>query len=328
MATYRKRGGRWRVEVCRNKRRASATRRTLAEAREWATQTEARFTGNRSVLARRSLSDALDKYAREVSPKKRGGRWEVIRLQRFQRELPFIGRMVDRITPAEIGEWRDQMLKRLKPGSVIRELTLLSAVFERARREWGWCNQNPVRDVTRPPQPPHRERIITVKEVEAMLAALGYVEGQAPETSDQQTAAAFLVALETAMRASEIVTLTADRVFLEQRYVKLTTSKTGHGREVPLTARAAKILELGLFTISAKTLDVRFREARKRAKLSGFTFHDARHTAITNLAQKLPVLDLARMTGHRNINQLRVYYNASAADIAKRLAAAESPSVV
>jgi integrase len=49
------------------------------------------------------------------------------------------------------------------------------------------------------------------------------------------------------------------------------------------------------------------------------TFHDSRHEAITRLASKLNVLELARMVGHTNINQLRTYYNATAEDIASRL---------
>ena len=45
-------------------------------------------------------------------------------------------------------------------------------------------------------------------------------------------------------------------------------------------------------------------------------FHDARHEAITRLARKIDVLDLARMIGHRDPRSLMVYYNATATDIA------------
>ncbi|WP_282433170.1 tyrosine-type recombinase/integrase [Massilia oculi] len=66
-------------------------------------------------------------------------------------------------------------------------------------------------------------------------------------------------------------------------------------------------------------LDALFRKAKKAAGIEGLTFHDTRHEAITRLAQKLDVLDLARMVGHTNINQLRTYYNPTAEDIASRL---------
>ena len=37
------------------------------------------------------------------------------------------------------------------------------------------------------------------------------------------------------------------------------------------------------------------------------------------LAQRLDVLDLARMVGHRDLRQLQTYYNATAEEIAERL---------
>jgi integrase len=49
------------------------------------------------------------------------------------------------------------------------------------------------------------------------------------------------------------------------------------------------------------------------------TFHDTPHLAITRLAKKLGVLDLARMVGHRDLRQLQVYYNVTAAAMAARL---------
>lgn len=51
----------------------------------------------------------------------------------------------------------------------------------------------------------------------------------------------------------------------------------------------------------------------------GLRFHDLRHEAITRLAQRLDVLDLARMIGHRDLRSLQVYYNPTPAEIAGRL---------
>lgn len=46
---------------------------------------------------------------------------------------------------------------------------------------------------------------------------------------------------------------------------------------------------------------------------------EASHLAITRLTQKIDVLDLARMTGHRDLKKLMIYYNPTAEDIAKKL---------
>ena len=46
---------------------------------------------------------------------------------------------------------------------------------------------------------------------------------------------------------------------------------------------------------------------------------DTRHEAITRLAKKLDVLDLARMAGHKDLRQLMTYYNATAEELAAKL---------
>jgi integrase len=62
-----------------------------------------------------------------------------------------------------------------------------------------------------------------------------------------------------------------------------------------------------------------FAAATKRAGIEGLTFHDTRHEGLTRLAQKLEVLDLARMVGHRDLKSLMIYYNPTATEIADRL---------
>lgn len=73
------------------------------------------------------------------------------------------------------------------------------------------------------------------------------------------------------------------------------------------------------FGISSASLDSLFRKYRNKTTIENMTFHDTRHEAITRLAKKLHVLDLARMTGHRDIKKLMLYYNISAEDIAGKL---------
>ena len=55
------------------------------------------------------------------------------------------------------------------------------------------------------------------------------------------------------------------------------------------------------------------------AGIEDLTFHDTRHEALTRLARKLDVLDLARMVGHRDPRSLMIYYNPTASEIAQRL---------
>ncbi|ARU21108.1 tyrosine-type recombinase/integrase [Ralstonia syzygii subsp. celebesensis] len=74
-----------------------------------------------------------------------------------------------------------------------------------------------------------------------------------------------------------------------------------------------------LLGLSAASRDALFRKAKEKAGIADLTFHDTRHEAITRLAKKLQPLDLARMTGHTNLQELMTYYNESAENIAQRL---------
>jgi integrase len=74
-----------------------------------------------------------------------------------------------------------------------------------------------------------------------------------------------------------------------------------------------------VFTVDSQVASTLFRRARMRAKIDDLTFHDSRHDAITRLAQKLNVLQLARMVGHRDIRSLQTYYNETAESMARLL---------
>jgi integrase len=209
---------------------------------------------------------------------------------------------------------------------VDREITLLRGVFRLARREWQWMTGDPWVDVSRPKQPPPRDRRISEEEIQAILTACGYCEGARPDDRYQETAVLFLLAIETAMRAGELVGLAWDRVDLDRRVATLEQTKNGTGRRVPLSSRAVELLRsleglhpVRCVAISSSVLDATFRRARWRAGIEGLTFHDTRHEAITRLARRLDLLDLARMVGHRDPRSLMIYYNATAEELAGRL---------
>lgn len=331
MASFRKRSGGWRAEVAKLGVRDSQTFDTKAAAVAWATAREAEIlsqSGKSRSTVSMTLSEALRRYKRDVSPAKAGERWEALRLDRFDRELEWAGELMSRITSEQVAQWRDSRLAKVQSSTVRREMTLLSSVFEIARTEWKTCLVNPVRDAKRPSNMPHRERRVAPSETSALLDRLGYVEGQAPLTLLQELAYAFLIALETAMRQGEILGMTAQWVNLPERFVRLPMTKNGSSRNVPLSLRAVELLAPlykgkgasdRLFRIVSASADTMFRRVRDELGINGLTFHDTRHEAITRLARKVDVLDLARITGHKDLKSLMVYYNATASELAQRL---------
>jgi integrase len=319
MASIRKLNSGYRAEVARNGIRKSKVFPTKQEAKDWAARVEYEVLNRDKVAAKLTLGEVFERYAREVSPSKRGHRWEAIRLEKIGRDAIAKIQLGD-LSARDFSAWRDNRLKEVAPASVIREMQLMSSVLTVARRDWELIAVNPLSDVRKPSKPQPRDRLPTSDEIEAMQLSAG-------EDLSKVTARAFHAfrfAMESAMRAGEIAGLEWDRVDLGRRVALLTHTKNGRSREVPLSSRAVSLLEAlpkldPVFGLSSRQLDVLFRKLRDRAGVEGLTFHDSRHAAITALSRKLDVLALARMVGHTDLRQLRVYYNESAEELAKRL---------
>lgn len=327
MASVGKHGKGYRAQVFARGVRESKVFRTKREAEAWAAarETELREQAEKTPGDRHTLADAFDKYRQEISPSKRGSRWESIRIDAMLREesLP-LNVPMSRIDPTHLSAWRDKRLSEVTKGTVLREFSLLSAIFESARREWRWIAANPVADVRKPAQPKGREVIIKWGQIKRMLKSLHYSPRRPVRAVSQAVAVCFLMALRTGMRAGELCGLEWSRVM--PAYCRLPVTKTVP-RDVPLTAKAMRLVgkmkgwdEDLVFGLKVSTLDAMFRKYRQRAGLDGFTFHDARHTAATRLATKVDVLTLCKIFGWSNPKMALRYYNPSAADIAKMLA--------
>jgi integrase len=200
----------------------------------------------------------------------------------------------------------------------------MANMFNIATKEWRWLIGNPMKGVKRPKEVAPRQRVITQDEIDRVV----FVCGDDYSTAQGRVGAAFLFALETAMRAGEICSLTWEHGYV--RHVHLPMTKNGSSRDVPLSEKAVEILEKlrrgadnheSCFGITSASLDALFRRAKEKAGVTGFTFHDSRRTALTRLAKVFPnVLDLARISGHRDIRLLSaVYYAPSIEDLAEKL---------
>lgn len=327
VASIQKTAGGYRAQVAVRGQRDSRIFRTKREADAWAAvrEVELRALADASPGHRHTLAEALRKYAEEVSVKKRGARWEQIRIEAFLRDPVFPVGKIGEITPEEIGRWRDARLAMVSSGTVIREMGLLSSVLDHARREWRWIDSNPCRDARKPREPDHREVVISRPHIKAMLRAFGHRPGYSCRTVAQACARAFLLALRSGMRAGEIAGLTWDRVRDDSCWLPVTKTTP---REVPLSRKAMRIIESMrgfdrdlVFGIKSQTLDSMFRRYRDRAGLAGFTFHDSRHTAATWMARRVDVLTLCKVFGWKNPKMAMVYYNPKASDIARLLSA-------
>lgn len=264
------------------------------------------MAGYRGEVPRKTFSDLLDRYAVEVSPHKKGHRWETIRITLLKRDR-IAQESLRTLSAVHVAEWRDRRLQAVSAPSVRREWNLLSHACNIAVREWKWLTVNPFKEVRRPKSARPRDRVFTDEDLTRLDA-----QATTPERLEVMRAVRF--AIETGMRAGEI----CGNPPIVGNVARLSDTKNGTARDVPLSVKALEYYGEG-FTISAHSLDVLFRRMRDAAGIEGLHFHDTRHTACTNLSRKLNVLQLQRMLGIRDPRILSVYYNESAEDIAKLL---------
>lgn len=323
MATIRKlKNKRFVAEVRKFGQYHSKTFDTKIQAQAWAVETEQNLDPE-GLIKGKTLGDAFIRYRNEISPTKKSYRTEFNRLNKFLRD-PLAQLPLAEIRQHHFDTWIETSLTKIKSSSVNRDLNLLSALFEQAKR-WRWTKENPIRGIRRPKNPQPRDRRISDKEIEKILDALGF-DGELVTTTRHIIAVAFLFALETAMRQGEIWGLDWSAVYLSKKFVRLHETKNGTKRDVPLSKEAVRLLTLlnpkeegKVFNSNQESSGVIFRRALQLAQIEGLTFHDTRHEAITRLAKKLQILDLARAVGHRDPRSLIVYFNATAEEIAEQL---------
>ena len=303
-------------------RRRSATFDTKRQAQAWVAEMVTKDTG--IAIATGTLRELSSRYKSEVSETKRGAHWEVIRLDMYAREYAdLFDRKLTTIQREDIEQVINDRLKQVKPSTVNRDLNLISNVFKYGRR-WRMMSHDPMTDIKRPKDPPPRDRRVSEAEESMLLQAMSYSDDMPVSSQRQKVAIAFLIALETAMRQGEIAKTKWSDVHIDERYIFLphTITKTAVSRNVPLSARAIELIgrldqnKETMLGVSAGVVSTMFRAAVANCGIDNLTFHDARHEATTRLAGKLQVLDLARVTGHRDIKQLMTYYNKDARELA------------
>jgi integrase len=291
MATLRQRKSKWQVQIRRQGQ--SALSRSFAlkdDAQRWARQMEAQIDcqgiqPDLRPLRRTSVSELVVRFREEETPKRKGGRNETLVLNAFLRnklsQLP-----LSEIQPSHFARYRDERLKRVKPGTVIRELGLIQTVFEIAKTRWGFpLSGNPVRAIKKPRADEGRNRRLKGGEWERITEALG-------DSRNPVFRPLIEIAVETAMRRGEILSARKGHLDWEASTLNIPMTKTGVPRTIPLTPRALELFrELAadksdnelLFDTTASAVNQGWKRLTKRAGLIDLHFHDLRHEALSGV---------------------------------------------
>lgn len=276
-----------------------------------------------------TLKKALDRYCRTVSRHKRGARQEFWRITVIRR-APVADKLMHEISSVDIAAYRDMRLATVNPrtgkplsGNTVRlEMALLSDLFDIARHEWAACRENPVSVVRKPRIPPGRDRRLLPLEERKLL------RGAARMSSARDVSTMIILALESAMRQGELLSLRWENINLRLGVAHLPETKNGHPRDVPLSRRARKALqEAGVkasgrvFSYTANGFKSAWRRLLLATGIAGLHFHDLRHEAISRLFElgTLDVMDVAAISGHRSLAMLKRYTHLKAHRLVARL---------
>lgn len=340
MATFTKRGRTWQVKVrVSGYPPQSATFDSKREAQRWALKTEAEMAQHVFVCRERAekttLAELLEQYRREVTPTKAGADIEKSRINVLLRD-EISQYALANLGPKKVAAFRDRRLQKVSGSTVRRDLALLSAVINHAIREWEYpLAANPVSLIRRPKENPARERRLRPEEEAAILAELSSPDGDIRAANGRYTDEArnpwikpfFLLALETAMRRSDLLRLRWADIDLDRRTAHVRKSKNNEGRTVPLSSKAVAILENlertesgEVFPLTPNAVNKAWQRARRKANLDDLHFHDTRHEATSRLFEKsLNVMEVASITGHKDLTVLKKYTHLYAEDLAKKL---------
>lgn len=261
MAAINKRGPhQWRAQIRKNGfPPQSKTFTTKAEAEAWVQMTESEMTRgvwvSRGEAESTTLDEALKRYELEITPGKKTANGEKSFI-RILRATSLAKRSLASIRSTDVAQLRDAWLKDgYAPATVVRRLALLSHVFSIARKEWGMESlSNPIEVVRKPQLNDARTRRIadaapgdeTANDGEAQSQRNtqdGELERIIAASGSALLPAVISLAVETAMRRSEIISLRWEHIDLKRRVAHLPATKNGSARDVPLSSRAVAVIQ-------------------------------------------------------------------------------------
>ena len=307
---------------------------TRQEAEAWARAIESKMDSNQFRDTREvqstTLGQALQRYLEEVTPTKRGHVNETNRIKLLQRH-PISLRTLASLKARDYAEYRNQRLTQVGNNTVRLELAVLSHLYTIAIKEWSLPLDHEPKNIRKPPAGQGRDRRLVGNEEARLFAAMEHPQCR----SALWLRASIKLAIETGMRAGEILGIEWHQVDLERGVIRLHKTKNGSARVVPLSIKAVQVLQ----SLPRQTervipnfhdtsgLDRAFKRVSAAAKISGLHFHDLRHECATRLAPNMKVQTLAKIMGWKTLQMAMRYYNPSDDELVRTIRGAQPSSL-
>ncbi len=328
MATFRKRGGRWQVQV-RRKGYPLFTKsfRQRVDAIRWANQKEIELDRNElqidpRVLTRLTVRDILERYRDEVSPTKKGHWYYKVMINAFLRDS-LANRRLSHLSPSHFAAYRDARLRSVGSSTIIRELGIIQRAFEIAKNDWGIpLPINPVKAISKPRVSRARQRRVSQDEWKRLLEA-------SSRCTNRFLRPVATFALETGMRRGELLNARWRDIDWSTSTLLIPVTKSGEPRTIPLSDAARCVLAevaidwcdgARIFPTSAEAVKLGWKRWTKRAGVVDLHFHDLRHEAVSRFFERgLSVPEVALISGHKDPRMLFRYTHLKAAEVARKL---------
>ena len=327
MGYIRAREGRYQANI-RRKGYPTVTKTFTSReaAKNWTKATEIRIErGEFDPDSSITVEELIKRYATEVVPKQSGSNPALYRCKTLRRLL---GKYrVAELSPATLASYRDERLKTIKPNTLKREFGVLSAAINTAVIDWGISlPSNPVQFVRIPKFDDRRDRRLEDGEEEKLL-----------NTAPPQYQRYIILALETAMRRSELLRMRKSHIDFDKKTLLISVTKNGKPRTIPLSTRAIKAIKDQLqifsdpnvisferdpliFIFSLRMFRRTFDRIREKLNMKDWKPHDLRHEATSRLFEKgFSIVEVASITGHENLKMLKRYTHIKPESLVARL---------
>ncbi len=291
----------------------------------------------RLKLSSPSLSEALERYLTEVSVKKKGGYTDAS-LVGIWRGTSLSSRTISSIKPSDLIRYRNEWLNSFAAATVVRRFSLISHLFTIAIKEWGMTYlDDPTKLIQRPKV--ENARIRRIRDNIGLVIKderKDEIDWIVSNTRSKTLPIIITVALETAMRRSEILGIRREHLDFGNGVLFIPDSKSGKSRSVPLSpwmkySLIEYLIENNnrglIFNTSVGAVTRAFIRAVRKARtayetkcedightpeqgvLENLRFHDLRHEATSRLAEVYEMHELAKITGHADTRMLLRYFH-------------------
>lgn len=268
----------------------------------------------KEIIKTVTVDKALDQYLIEVTPRKKGAKVEEYRIKRAKRtalaQKPLYG-----VTPADVMTFLREIGGT--ENNQRKYASLISHLYSTSIKRWGFPVDNPVKGrIDLPSNGKPRERRLRKGEYEALLDALS---GEARSF--------VIIAIETAMRKSELFGLQWEDINLTKSSAILRDTKNGETRTTYFSSLAAaelkalKVKRKGpVFSLTPTQLRREWEAAREEIGAPDLHIHDLRHEGTSRLFEKgLNMIEVQSITGHKTLTELRKYTHLTPGHILSKL---------